>query len=351
LQTRHTTVSFQIFKEVYAGKTIDTLSQAFINKKIYIPLDKSYEIGIIAISTTHNRIKLSTRQRRKILNQFGLPRSNFASKKNGSDDSLTILRNKEYYILLLIYNSKQTITSVHFLKHVVNFENDFGKKYAMKKKPRDQSNEPSIKGTTPIKPPLAKIMCNLGNITKTSFVTDPFVGSGSLLKYCHGINNIGIDALELRMIMPLNSNNDNGKSSNKHHDTHDLCLGNVFHQYFRDGELFDCIICDPPYGRREKHVDIFGKDDKRHETNVDRALSQFHILSPLFKLASRTLCIDGKLVFGFFNYPGNEKCSWIADDLPKYENLRIEHICREQWKYSSGHILARDVVVVRRVCS
>ena len=73
------------------------------------------------------------------------------------------------------------------------------------------------------------------------------------------------------------------------------------------------------------------------------------VLKPLFHLASKTLCINGKLVFGFFNYPGNEKCYWSVDDLPKHDNLKVENICREEWKYSSGHILARDIVVVKRV--
>ena len=116
-----------------------------------------------------------------------------------------------------------------------------------------------------------------------------------------------------------------------------------------DRKLFDQIICDPPYGRREKHVDKFGKDDTRHDTNQERALAQFEILKPLFHLASKTLCINGKLVFGFFNYPGNEKCYWSVDDLPKHDNLKVENICREEWKYSSGHTLARDIVVVKRV--
>ena len=112
---------------------------------------------------------------------------------------------------------------------------------------------------------------------------------------------------------------------------YDLCLGNVFHKHFRDGELFDQIICDPPYGRREKHVDEFGKDDTRHDTNQERALAQFEILKPLFHLASKTLCINGKLVFGFFNYPGNEKCYWSVDDLPvvggtRFGNLWV-HTC------------------------
>ena len=52
-------------------------------------------------------------------------------------------------------------------------------------------------------------------------------------------------------------------------------------------------------------------------------------------------------MFGFFNYPGNKNCAWGIEDLPKHGNLKVEHVCREEWKYSSGHFVS-DIVVVRK---
>ena len=351
-------VSFQIFKEVYSESTIDILAQAYIDKKFNISMDRNYEMDIIAIDTTNDNCnnKLSTRRRRKISNQLGIPRSNFIVNKKNSHERDLILKNKDYYVLLLIYDSNEAVKSVHLIKHIFNHENLFSGNNILnnkmkKSKKKDPPSSVVIQGTTPIKPALARIMCNLGNVTKTSFCLDPFVGSGSLLKHCQGTYNIGVDALSSRLIQVANDDDNNVDIIKKENVllNYDLCLGNVFHKHFRDGELFDQIICDPPYGRREKHVDEFGKDDTRHDTNQERALAQFEILKPLFHLASKTLCINGKLVFGFFNYPGNEKCYWSVDDLPKHDNLKVENICREEWKYSSGHILARDIVVVKRV--
>ena len=45
--------------------------------------------------------KLSTRRRRKISNQLGIPRSNFIVNKKNSHERDLILKNKDYYSSLL----------------------------------------------------------------------------------------------------------------------------------------------------------------------------------------------------------------------------------------------------------
>ena len=322
-------VSFQLFEELYAGDTIDELASAYINGGIFIPTDKSYGMDIIAGGLAGTR-KLSTRQRRKISSQLGIPRSNFVNNEEVRNFS------KDYYVLLLLHSSKQELISVHLLKHIFHKKNTLTSEICKTKK-INKSKLPTT-GTTPLKPALAKIMSNLCEVKPSSLCLDPFVGSGSLFQNCHSLLNIGIDASSSR----LGCFDDCVKKKEN-------IIGNIFQGYFRAGEIFDCIICDPPYGRREKHIDSHGNDGARHQSNEERALAQFKILTPLFQLASSTLRENGKMVFGFFNYPGNENCAWGIEDLPKHGNLKVEHVCREEWKYTSGHVLCRDIVVVRKI--
>ena len=229
--------------------------------------------------------KLSTRQRRKISSQLGIPRSNFVNNEEVRNFS------KDYYVLLLLHSSKQELISVHLLKHIFHKKNTLTSEICKTKK-INKSKLPTT-GTTPLKPALAKIMSNLCEVKPSSLCLDPFVGSGSLFQNCHSLLNIGIDASSSRLgcfdAASIKSEN---------------IIGNIFQGYFRGGEIFDCIICDPPYGRREKHIDSHGNDGARHQSNEERALAQFKILTPLFQLASSNLRENGKMVFGFSTTQG-----------------------------------------------
>jgi len=135
----------------------------------------------------------------------------------------------------------------------------------------------------------------------------------------------------------------------------DCLLANVYQNCWRsesgDAGIFDAIVCDPPYGRREQQVGPDGRCpvSKAGSTNQERARAQLEILRPLMQLASQTLVKGGRLIFGFFNYPQSALARWTVEDLEvPEETLRVLCVCRETWEYSSGHTLARDIVLIER---
>ncbi len=120
---------------------------------------------------------------------------------------------------------------------------------------------------------MALIMCNMAMVQKGDFVIDPFVGTGSVLVPCATFGGIcmGTD-IDMRVLHGNNNYNSNkekgskGKCPSHHdHDPHPSVVSN-FIQYelpipdliradnsrspLRCLEIFDAIICDPPYGIR-----------------------------------------------------------------------------------------------------
>lgn len=79
-----------------------------------------------------------------------------------------------------------------------------------------------------------------------------------------------------------------------------FCLANIYNIPYAAREQFDCLVCDPPYGRREIHVNATGGDTATHYcTHAERAIAQFQILTPLLAAAARLLRVGGRLVFLF----------------------------------------------------
>ena len=134
------------FLKKFTESTIDILAQAYIDKKFNISMDRNYEMDIIAIDTNNDNCnnKLSTRRRRKISNQLGIPRSNFIVNKKNSHERDLILKNKDYYVLLLIYDSNEVVKSVHLIKHIFNHENLFSGNNILNNKMKSRKKRPAI---------------------------------------------------------------------------------------------------------------------------------------------------------------------------------------------------------------
>lgn len=200
--------------------------------------------------------------------------------------------------------------------------------------------------STALKLPLCKLICNLGKITNNSFCYDPFCGSGTILRIVHELGGycLGSDVYQKQLMLSLDNNKGNNIIEGN------IFQANIYHQTLRDCHQFDCIICDPPYGRREKHVNEYGIDAVQHETNDERALTQFKILIPLINLSSKLLKLGGRLVFLFLNYPNSTTVQWNAktDLLYAINSMRVIHKWSENWEYSSGHAISRDTIVMER---
>ena len=106
-------------------------------------------------------------------------------------------------------------------------------------------------------------MANLGQVTKDNFIYDPFVGTGSLLipPSFHGCYAYGSD-IDIRVLKGYGV----GYTKKKKKKDEKLDIFTNFAEYglkkpnilrcdinnpvFRFNEVFDAIICDPPYGHR-----------------------------------------------------------------------------------------------------
>lgn len=67
-------------------------------------------------------------------------------------------------------------------------------------------------------------------------------------------------------------------------------------------------------------------------------------------------------VIVYASHPNSEKACWdindlnlllnnIPRDLHATELMRVVAICREKWEYASGHVLARDIVIIEKIIS
>ena len=158
--------------------------------------------------------KISTRQRRKIL-ELNIP-----DKISSEHDSPTLV------ILYIKFDPTGSLNLVQLLSRVdpkCNPHAQIVNKGRSKKREKHRTMGPKNKtGSTPLRPALSTLICNLAKLKKGSFCMDPFVGSGCLAKASKGFGAfmLGSDA--------LNVGNMEGSKferviSNVYH--HDPCIG------------------------------------------------------------------------------------------------------------------------------
>ena len=111
---------------------------------------------------------------------------------------------------------------------------------------------------------LSLIMCNLARVTPGSFCFDPFVGTGSILLTCavFGGVTMGTD-IDVRVLRGKEDDKQGGKGKTSINKTFaqfgfprpELIRSDnsLYDRHWRTdtgGELYDAIVCDPPYGIR-----------------------------------------------------------------------------------------------------
>jgi hypothetical protein len=144
------------------------------------------------------------------------------------------------------------------------------------------------KSATPLRPSLAALICNLAGIRRGSIVLDPFCGSGSLLSTAFNLGAVCMGA-DVHLSVPYAQTNKN----------FDWVTANIYQHTWEMSGRLDAIICDPPYGRRERHVSVNGSETSQCTDSVARAAERFTVLDPLLFLASQALRTGGRLVFLF----------------------------------------------------
>jgi predicted RNA methylase len=199
------------------------------------------------------------------------------------------------------------------------------------------------RGSCPLTPELSHLLANIGKMMKGDICFDPFCGTCSIgsAVLSHGAFFIGADLFPESV--GLNTNME-------------VVCGNIFQMSWHQN-IFDQIICDPPFGTRCKQHTIESGNDQHFTKHYDRwnhdvfskqAIEQRQILEPLFDLAATSLVNGGRLVFLFPNYPNNSSARWSPVDLPRRSNLKFITTCRQEWLKSSGHCVSRDCVVFEK---
>lgn len=286
-------VTFTVWKRICSSNSLESLFQAQIDVGWVAP-------GKFGIEIYSPGKQLSTRQKRKVLLLAQLSRP--------SETITTSDREHVQLGLLLEYDwnhkdedgTNGILIRTHLCEQIRPHCGGSGREHKTSDKSSSEKELTSTKENFPANPipstalrhSLSQILCNLAKVSHHSLVYDPFCGSGSILRAAEQFGGfcLGSDAFEQYL---------NLQSYHCQPWTRDIFLSNIYHLQIHSRGQFDAIICDPPYGRREKHVDEKGVDFANHQTNDERALSQFKILSPLLHLSSTALKVGGRLVFLF----------------------------------------------------
>jgi len=190
-------------------------------------------------------------------------------------------------------------------------------------------------GTTSMDAELSLIMSNMALVRQNSLVLDPFVGTGSFLITCshYGAFTLGsdIDGRQIR---------GKGKTSIatniEQYNMKKRVLGTIvsdmaYHPWRNNGELFDAIVTDPPYGVRAGAKKIGLNTEKydappptkrdvmnpRYPLTVPYEMEQ--VLIDLIEFASKYLVIGGRLVYWL---PTNSE-EYNKNDIPQHPSLKL----------------------------
>ncbi|GMH33774.1 hypothetical protein BSKO_01608 [Bryopsis sp. KO-2023] len=210
-------------------------------------------------------------------------------------------------------------------------------------------------GPTSMDAEMAFHMCNQAQVKKGSFTFDPFLGTGSVLIAAahHGAYTMGTD-IDYKLIRYGKLDASGGKHniwSNFAEYGLKSPLGVVICDVnrlpFRGNaeEIFDALICDPPYGVRagarklsKRDIEITDRDSHISKTEI---YSVGECCRDLLDLAAKMLKIGGRLVYFVPTTP--ETAS--VDGVPQHPMMEV--------RYSSIQILnskySRRLVTMKKI--
>lgn len=210
-------------------------------------------------------------------------------------------------------------------------------------------------GPTSMDAELSFIMTNMAQVKKSSFVLDPFVGTGSILLSCalRGSYCIGTD-IDIRVLRGL------GKEENVISNFLQFGLplpelvrsdNSIYHRHFRtDHCLYDAIVTDPPYGIRagarktgsRKEEPHAVPEEHRHDHIAQtRPYDVSDVMSDLLDMAARTLVMGGRLVYIIPSFQDFEP----KEDLPRHPCLKLLY----QSFQHLGSELGRRMITMEKV--
>eukprot|EP00271_Cylindrocystis_brebissonii_P008870 TRINITY_DN23399_c0_g1_i1.p1 TRINITY_DN23399_c0_g1~~TRINITY_DN23399_c0_g1_i1.p1 ORF type:complete len:512 (+),score=78.13 TRINITY_DN23399_c0_g1_i1:226-1761(+) len=211
----------------------------------------------------------------------------------------------------------------------------------------------SYLGPTAMDPEVALIMANQALATKGSLVFDPFTGTGSILVAAahFGATTVGAD-IDIRVVRDGKGPDCNVWSNFRQYGLTTpvgLIRGDNNQPPWRKDlrEVFDAIICDPPYGVRaggrksggrrllNGQVEAYVIPDNLRSNHIPStaAYTLAECLFDLLETAARLLVLRGRLVFFFPATAQDEATNEMA--LPRHPCLRMvantEQILTKRW--------------------
>ncbi|CAF1029949.1 unnamed protein product [Brachionus calyciflorus] len=232
-------------------------------------------------------------------------------------------------------------------------------------------------GNTSMDPLLSLVMANMGNVNSTSFVYDPFVGTGSLLvgaAHC-GAHVAGADldynlvhsrGLSSRMGQKYRRKDETIRNNLKQYGFEskylDILAADFSSKYIRDNFKFDAIITDPPYGIREKAKKLGSKKQTKTLENNDEIIVEDDkhgnfvkhikynlgdIFYDLLDFASKHLVLEGRLVFWLPVYMEEDRNKLSLEEIrdilvkfiPKHEDLILSSFSEQRLTKFTSRLL------------
>jgi len=198
-------------------------------------------------------------------------------------------------------------------------------------------------GTTSFEAELALVTTNMAQIRPGDFVYDPFSGTGSFpLAAAHQGAHIFASDIDIRPLKKYGLNFDQYGTSHRFVDAFEM---DFTHNAFHPRLKFDAIICDPPYGVRERIVvcgaakpeRFVGKENivvgnelshrRRDYVATKKPYELSMMLNDLFKFASARLNENRRLSFWL---PLEE--TEVADvEIPLHKDLEFRSVCVQKF--------------------
>ncbi|KAI7944789.1 hypothetical protein MJO28_010484 [Puccinia striiformis f. sp. tritici] len=205
-------------------------------------------------------------------------------------------------------------------------------------------------GNTSMEAGLSLLMANQGLVGPGSLVNDPFTGTGSMLyaSAWYGAYVFGSDIDGRPMRGKEHSINDSAKQYGVSQNLLDCAVFDMTQNPWRTGEIFDAIICDPPYGVRAGAKRLGRKDESKlrsepyklpdgtwsHEkpdyVPPSKPWEMSEVLDGLLLFASQMLKPNGRLVY----WLPTASQDYNHSDLPHLNGLKlIANSCQDFGKW------------------
>ncbi|XP_064382408.1 tRNA (guanine(10)-N2)-methyltransferase homolog [Halichondria panicea] len=199
-------------------------------------------------------------------------------------------------------------------------------------------------GNTSMDAQLSLIMANQAQVKTGSLVFDPFAGTGSVLVACahHGGHVMGADIDKILLhgrgyssragARKFRARGESVRANLRQYGLEalylDMLIADAAQCVWREGELFDAIVTDPPYGVREGARKIGSKRATPNSITPERAEGHIpavrtynlsDVYSDLVHFAARFLVMGGRLVYWV---PG-VKAEFSRELLPSHPCMEL----------------------------